>query len=368
MIFLMLAVLGLTIGLIVVGTRVTPTMTSVAPVIVLTREISSPTGFVYGGQLETSIARWRLCRSQFSNSVGLSDSASISHDGVVFLFGGQFGAGELTSQIWRMKGATELLELLSITMPVARYRHAAAVLNGEVFIFGGKIDYANDTTTRRVDVLNLETFEWRRIADMPESRSDLNAIANVEGNEIFLLGGYADDYSSVLPLIKYSVASDAYSSGLSPLPTGRGDAAGALIGDRIHLVGGFSLENGFTSALTTHEAYAISSDSWTTLAPLRLGRGDASAVVIENQLWVLGGEAKGEQGRSIPLSDVDVFDTALNDWFRFLPLRRGFFRAAVALANDTLFAFGGHIDSVETESDECDAFETSQNVFLHRAL
>lgn len=75
-------------------------------------------------------------------------------------------------------------------MPKAQAGLAAAVLNGNIYVFGGEyFDAAGGGVFAEAWEYNPDTDQWRAVAAMPRRRHGLGAVA--VGNAIYVLGGAA---------------------------------------------------------------------------------------------------------------------------------------------------------------------------------
>ena len=68
-------------------------------------------------------------------------------------------------------------------MPRARYRHAAVVVNTDVYVFGGRD--INDALISEVDVLDTTTMTWSTTTSWNRPRSDEAAFYYSETGNIY---------------------------------------------------------------------------------------------------------------------------------------------------------------------------------------
>ena len=66
----------------------------------------------------------------------------------------------------------------------------------------------------------------------------------------------------------------------------RNHCAGGVINGKFYVVGG----RGASNSATALEVYNPSSNTWSPLAPMPTGRSGIAAAVVNNELWVFGGE------------------------------------------------------------------------------
>ena len=86
------------------------------------------------------------------------------------------------------------------SLPVARSSHTATVVEGKIYVLGGNIDDDEDgrVATDRVDVYDPATDSWQQLAAMPTATAS-HAAAVLDGN-IYVSGGFrpAGGYSDAL--------------------------------------------------------------------------------------------------------------------------------------------------------------------------
>ena len=122
-----------------------------------------------------------------------------------------------------------------------------------------------------------------------------------------------------------------------------------MVGDVIYLPGGWQ-----QAFLDTFVAYNTTSDTWSTLGPMRAPRGDKAVAVLNDRIFVIGGETwSGKKApcswdpsqscdvNAIPMHTVEMYDPALATWETMAPLPEARFRFASAASSDAVFAFGG---------------------------
>jgi N-acetylneuraminic acid mutarotase len=125
---------------------------------------------------------------------------------------------------------------------------------------------------------------------------------------------------------------------LTPSPLARTEVGSALIGDRIHVVGGFVGEGGSTGALAS---YDISEDAWEEGAALPVAVNHAGVAALDGDLYVLGGNVEGEGGGESKSARLFRYGPGADEWTELSPAPTA--RAALGLAaiGGRLFAAGG---------------------------
>ena len=147
-------------------------------------------------------------------------------------------------------------------MPVARSYHTAAVVDGKIYVVGGEIyDEGDVMAMDRVDMYDPAVDSWQPMAAMPTARSS-HAAAVVDG-KIYVSGGY-------LPTGVYSDALEAYDpvadtwTTLASLSEARAFHASAAVHGKLCVFGGYS----DSGRMDLVEVYSPASNSWARAADL----------------------------------------------------------------------------------------------------
>ena len=216
-------------------------------------------------------------------------------------------------------------------MPDGRQEVAVVTFAGRVIVIGGFGELGAPTAT--VEAYHPATDAWETLAPLPAPVH--HPAAAVLDGRLFVVGGYGDrlpPWRVERTVYEYDPARSSWAT-RAPLNIARGALAAAVVGNRIHAVGGAD-----GSALDVHEAYDPVSDRWSRLAPLPISRDHLAAVSFQGALWAIGGRSSFA-GTQYP--NVDIYDPAADRWRPGapLPVGRGGL-AAVALEN-SIFVFGG---------------------------
>lgn len=223
--------------------------------------------------------------------------------------------------------------------PRPRYRHAAAVVDKKVYLFGGT--GASGSIVDEVDVLDTVTGKWTTLTTrMPNATTDLSAFAHQ--GKIYTVGGYDANWKALkLTQIFDSAESSPWQKG-PQLAQGRGDAFAGVVGNKAYVVGGFHDENNFVSPVSSMEMLDVGGGAaWVTQKAMNVSRGDKAVAVLNNILHVVGGETKNAKGHSVPLKDVEAYDPVGNAWYFGGDIPSERFRFVAASHSNSIFIFGG---------------------------
>ena len=216
-------------------------------------------------------------------------------------------------------------------MPSGRQEVAVVALGERVIVIGGFGELG--ATVGTVEAYTPASDTWESLMPLPAPVH--HPAAAVVGGRLFVVGGYADSvppWRAQRTVLEYDAARNSWAT-RAPLNVARGALATAVLGDRIHAVGG-----GDGDATAVHEAYDPGADRWTRLAPLPVARDHLAAVGFQGRVWALGGRSSfaGTQ-----YANVDLYDAAADRWTAGEPLPQGRGGLAAIAVDDRIFVFGG---------------------------
>nr|WP_145548723.1 kelch repeat-containing protein [Variovorax boronicumulans] len=145
--------------------------------------------------------------------------------------------------------------------PTARNSAASAVIDGRIYVAGGRQALPQpDGSLRQVNLATLEVFDpstgtWQTRAPMPQAQGGLAAAAH--GGKLYVFGGeqWTPEHKVFADSWVYDPAADRWTA-LPPLPTPRHGLGAATVGKRIHVFGG-GLQVGGNSATDRHEVLVL---------------------------------------------------------------------------------------------------------------
>ena len=111
---------------------------------------------------------------------------------------------------------------------------------------------------------------------------------------------------------------------LAPLPTARYEAGMAVLDDKLYVAGGESEDDGTTSNLV--ERYDLATKSWEAVAPLAEARYDHAVAVLDGKLYAVGG-----YNHNGALSSVERYDPAVGAWEAVAPMATARMKAFAVL-------------------------------------
>ncbi|MEM7658363.1 MAG: galactose oxidase [Bacteroidota bacterium] len=244
--------------------------------------------------------------------------------------------------------------------PVKRHE-AAFVKVGEKFVLlGGR-------GIRPVSIYDTQTQSWSEGAAPPVEIHHFQPV--VLGEKVLIMGAFNGGYPDETPLpviYQYDLASDRWSIGDSiPADRRRGAAGVVVFQDKVYLVSG--IQNGHMSGhVPWLDEYDPATDTWSQLPDAPRSRDHFQAIVMENQMYLLGGRRSNAPDSVFanPVGEVDVYDFASQSWRTIaepLPtLRAGNFVTSIG---EEILVLGGESEFQELAHNEVEALHTQQETW-----
>jgi N-acetylneuraminic acid mutarotase len=201
-------------------------------------------------------------------------------------------------------------------LPRPLHHNMAAAVDGRLYFFGGEsgdpiggaANFENATY-----VLDDQTSAWLPRAPMPTARS--GGGTGVIDGKIYVAGGrppHGNDFAV------YDPAADRWQT-LPDLPAQRNHLAVGAIGGRLYVAGG-RFGGGVGSPMTDLlEIYDPGRSSWIGGAPMLAPRAGVASIVANGCLYVIGGEGNDADPRGI-FDRNELYDPASDSWRSLAPL------------------------------------------------
>ncbi|MCL4833548.1 MAG: hypothetical protein KJZ86_13985 [Caldilineaceae bacterium] len=212
----------------------------------------------------------------------------------------------------------------------------AAFQDTALYAVGGEASQGQPI--RDVDLYDLRVNEWRSAAPLPLPLA--NAAIVVDQSHIVVAGGVTTvDGSLVISdeLLLYWPEQDRWAvAGRLPVPLA--GASLTLAGDSLYLAGGWDGEAARSEIwrLPGHRQADVQPDEWQLIARMEEGRAFAGAVIVNDELYIVGGYDGRRELRTAWA--YDLFD---NSWRKLPDMAAA--RGGITLLYDGLaiFAVGG---------------------------
>jgi N-acetylneuraminic acid mutarotase len=225
-------------------------------------------------------------------------------------------------------------------LPGGRSRmNGASVIDGKLYLTGGFRHAAgvggdHYVLSETLFVYDPETNIWVRKSAMPVA--GLGGAQGVIGGFLYVyLGGSTDGQTRFL---RYNPATNAWAKRTSPASNPGEGVVGGVINGKFYLAGGTFGGGPGSLATAALIVYNPATNSWTTKASMLTARRNHAGAVINEKLYVAGGNDNSDG----TLKTAEVYDPVTNRWTSIasMPTEQG--GAASTVASGKLFVIGGY--------------------------
>jgi N-acetylneuraminic acid mutarotase len=180
-------------------------------------------------------------------------------------------------------------------MPTARGALAVGVIDGKIYAVGGKREPKEDGGKKagREEILNtLEVYDpvadtWQTLPPMPTPRDHVTA-AVLDGR-LYVIGGRRGSVGSSMTVNEmYDPKTQRWTT-KAPMPSKRSGIAAAVLGRRIYIFGGEAKKGPEYIAFNLTESYNPDTDQWTIHPPMAQARHGLGAAASEGRIYVIAG-------------------------------------------------------------------------------
>jgi hypothetical protein len=242
-----------------------------------------------------------------------------------------------------LTGAEAAPWLPAAPSPVARFEGAAAVIDGELYAFGGFGSGPGLPSQSASDAYDPDSNTWRALAPMPRAVTHVQAA--VIGNRAYLGGGF-EGASGGPPIavvqVYDSIANTWSTTAVPPMPGARASGGFVARGSRLHHLGGLTPGRCIDTAEHWVLDTANPAAGWQVAAPMPESRNHFQAVVHQDRIYVTGGQ-RGHDCGSVLLRTAQVWDPATDRWTELapLPFALSHHEPSVFVWNDQIVIGGG---------------------------
>ena len=203
--------------------------------------------------------------------------------------------------------------------PMALPSHHVAFTeyHGKIYAFGGFV-FPQSGPPAWVPINNAWEYDpandnWKAIASLPTKRG--SAVAAVVGDKIYVIGGAANlpgsEAMALMPTVpqgvlgtveEYDPAANTWRA-RSPMPTPRNHAAAGAVNGKIYVIGGRvgAAFIGVASDISVVEEYDPAMDKWSApRARMPTTRSALGAGTYNGRIYVAGGEFQDPRQRALP--------------------------------------------------------------------
>lgn len=209
-------------------------------------------------------------------------------DGTIYVLGAlETTSFTATGETWAWNPATDAAWSPRTAMPAGTQRGAAVVgaIAGKLYVAGG----LRNGAVADVSVFDPGANAWTGLPALPEPRD--HGCGGAIGGKLYVAGGRQATITSTSPKL-FEYTPDGAWAERAAMPTGRGGTACGVIDDRLIVVGGEGNPTAASGVYPQVEAYAASTNTWSTLAPMPTPRHGMGAAAIDGKVHVPGGATR----------------------------------------------------------------------------
>ena len=292
-------------------------------------------------------------------------TAVVSGDRLYLIGGNRGGRPEWPRHVVEYNLATNTWTTKKPT-PFSGDHMSAAALGGKIYVFGGQGEGGVNKPLNTTWEYDPAADAWRPLAPMPAGRTATVAVE--AGGRIYVIGGNTVAGLTVSTNDVFDPALNRWESRMT-MPTPRNHPAAGAVGGKIYVIGGrLAAPNigGFLSSNTdVVEEYDPATNAWRAMTKMPTPRSGHGWTTHQGRIYVAGGEVRDHHMDAI-FRDVEVFDPAINDWYRLpgMPTaRHGVNLAAYGNRLHTVSGktrSGGPPDAVDPATASHDVLELGQ--------
>jgi len=217
------------------------------------------------------------------------------------------------------------------------------------FVFGGRFFYLlGGRGTRPVERYDPEKDEWTFLSNAPTEMHHFQAVEN-DGLIYIVAGlqGGGTNETGLSNIYIFDPSSNTWSVGPEiPEARRRGSTGVAVYQDKFYIVGGLTGAHGEAgTAFAYFDEFDPATNTWTVLPDAPRVRDHFHAVLVEDEIFVIGGRNSGVSGfLNATIPEIDVYNFTTGQWRTLpsgqnLPLPRA--AAATGRFEDDIILSGG---------------------------
>jgi N-acetylneuraminic acid mutarotase len=243
-----------------------------------------------------------------------SEISITENNGKIYVMGGYPGERIVSDQVQVYDSATDSWSL-GPTLPTTMHHTMAATVDGKVYVIGGEATLGGGGSVflNLTHVLNEEAGTWEARAEMPTRRSGGGA-AVIDG-KIYVAGGRPPRGAD---FAMYDPVADTWTT-LPDMPTARNHLAVGAVGGKVMVAGGRFGGSVGSEMTDIVEVYDPATGSWSQATSLLKPRAGMASVVSNGCFYAVGGEGNDADPRGI-FEENEMFNPRTNEWVRLQPM------------------------------------------------
>jgi len=223
---------------------------------------------------------------------------------------------------WEYDPAADTWKALA-PMPTRRGSPVAVTVGDKILVIGGATTPPNTSETAvhpqrpHITVGTVEEYDpatntWRARRPMPTPRN--HATAGVVNGKVYVIGGrvagaFIGVSTNVDVTEEYDPATDTWGAVRARMPTPRSAIASGTYNGKIYVTGGEGQTGVYMSTFRALEAYDPATNRWTSLANMPVSRHGLAGAVVGNKLHMVSGDVQSAgTGAHVHIDSHDAFD------------------------------------------------------------
>ncbi len=236
--------------------------------------------------------------------------AFTEYRGKIYVFGGfvlpQSGPAAWVpiNNAWEYDPANDSWRALA-PMPTKRGSPVAVTVGDKMYVIGGATTLPGSTAVHparphysvgAVEEYDPATNTWRARAPIPTPRN--HATAGVVNGKVYVIGGrvggaFVSSGSSNVGIVEeYDPATDAWGAPRARMPSARSAMSSGTWGGKIYVTGGAGKDSVSMFTFRALEAYDPATNSWTVLPNMPVSRHGLAGAVVGNRLHLVSGDVQ----------------------------------------------------------------------------
>src|SRR5439155_1924932 len=235
--------------------------------------------------------------------------AFTEYRGKIYAFGGfvlpQSGppAWVPIDNAWEYDPAKDSWKALA-PVPTRRGSPVAVTAGDRLYVIGGSTPGPKDTAVPlpglhwslgTVEEYDPSTNAWRQRSPMPTPRN--HAIAGLVNGKIYVIGGRVGAAgitaaSNTNVVEQYDPGTDSWGGVRARMPTARSAMASGVYGGRIYVTGGEFQDSQMMATFRALEAYDPANNTWSVLPSMPVARHGLAGAVVGNRLHMVSGDVQ----------------------------------------------------------------------------
>lgn len=214
---------------------------------------------------------------------------------------------------------------------------------------------------------------WTQIAPMLHAQNEAASV--VIGNRIYVMGGFTLGTDGPIDRVQiYDTGKNEWSEG-TPLPDPVHHHGAALVGGKIYVVGGFHEPFPKRDPIDLTWVFDPATNHWDKRAPLPAPRGAMAVGAIGNLIYAAGGEHRRPAGAPVPkgapppyepITDFTVYDTQTDRWSTLPPMKVARDHAYMGVINGRFYVIGGR-DRPKYDITTVEEFDPAKGTWTEKA-